>query len=558
MVTGEQWLPVFGYMGQRSRWAESFGVDWVRSTATPLSPDAHPYPYEFIAPPQNDTERQALVGEGNFFGETWLQVWNSRFDQEGRLSRTKEGHPFVTGYYEQLADEDGDWPYRFPFTDGQRNQASLNKRTSFRPDPNGPGFIGISYEGRLFRLHPTDGVTTLAGHVTRSDVVPFSPWDVPPWQGVGVTIEEFESQQWLVVGSFDNDVRFANPNDLAIDPNNPNIIYIADTGNHAIRKVDLSGAEAQVTTLAGALGVSGSADGTGGAARFNSPWSVEIVDGILYVADRGNNALRAVDLATGAVTTVMDSSQLTTPMWIRQFSNGDLAVMDNGEYNKSGGIIKRIDPVAATVVGNIIDSVRCYSFDVDSQGLVGPVDDIIAAGNYVGYDDHAVSRITPEGVASIIVKDWGLVMAAVGVGDRLQKRSQTIQKIFASFDVGQGQHDQRLIGGWHLLDTRSITNQSVWETDYSRAKAVSENSSTIRFNPDGTWQRENRSHTLVGAGGVWLEDKSSSSERGTWNADGNVLFMLWENGSFANYQYRCEGRQLKMAYEKTLEVWSRQ
>ena len=125
-----------------------------------------------------------------------------------------------------------------------------------------------------------------------------------------------------------------------------------------------------------------------------------------------------------------------------------------------------------------------------------------------------------------IVKGWGLFMAGVGVGDRLDRRSQDIMRIFSSFDVGEGQKDSRLFGVWRLLDTRSITNQSVWETDYSRAQAVSENSSSLQFNQDGTWYREDRSHTLVGAGGVWLEDKGSSSDAGRWNADGKHLFNL--------------------------------
>jgi hypothetical protein len=61
-VTGEQWLPVIGYMGMRSRWAESFAVDWVRSTETPLSPAAQPYPYEFVTPPRRmSTARRSLA-----------------------------------------------------------------------------------------------------------------------------------------------------------------------------------------------------------------------------------------------------------------------------------------------------------------------------------------------------------------------------------------------------------------------------------------------------------------------------------------------------------------
>ena len=180
--------------------------------------------------------------------------------------------------------------------------------------------------------------------------------------------------------------------------------------------------------------------------------------------------------------------------------------------------------------------------------------------NGIRLDYRANSNYGPVNASAYatIVKGWGLVFAGVGVGDRLDRRSQSIKRIFSSFDVGEGQKDQRLVGNWHLLDTRAITNQSVWETDYSRAKLVSEDSSSIRFNPDGTWYREDRSHMIAGAGGVWLEDKSSSKQSGRWNADGKHLFLLWEDGSFANYEYRFEGNNLKMAYEKTLEVWTRQ
>ena len=80
-------------------------------------------------------------------------------------------------------------------------------------------------------------------------------------------------------------------------------VYVADTGNETIRQLDL--ASGAVTTVAGSVGMIGSTDGTGPVARFYVPWGVA-ADGAgnLYVADSGNQTLRKVVVATGAVSTV--------------------------------------------------------------------------------------------------------------------------------------------------------------------------------------------------------------------------------------------------------------
>jgi len=81
-------------------------------------------------------------------------------------------------------------------------------------------------------------------------------------------------------------------------------VYIADSGNHAIRKLDSKG---QVSTLAG-NGVQGNTDGQGSLAKFNYPQDVAVTPaGIVYVADTLNHKIRQIT-PEGKVTTLNAAS----------------------------------------------------------------------------------------------------------------------------------------------------------------------------------------------------------------------------------------------------------
>src|SRR5258708_30590723 len=81
-------------------------------------------------------------------------------------------------------------------------------------------------------------------------------------------------------------------------------MYVADIDNRTIRKITAAGV---VTTLAGLAGQSGSADGTGTAARFSSPEGVATDStGNVYVADTGNNTIR--NITPGRVVSTPSSS----------------------------------------------------------------------------------------------------------------------------------------------------------------------------------------------------------------------------------------------------------
>ncbi len=94
--------------------------------------------------------------------------------------------------------------------------------------------------------------------------------------------------------------QFNDPLGIAVDASGN--LYVGDGGNNAVRKITSAGV---VTTLAGsAFGSSGSSDGTGSSARFNTPTGVGVDSlGNVFVADEGNATIREVT-AAGVVTTV--------------------------------------------------------------------------------------------------------------------------------------------------------------------------------------------------------------------------------------------------------------
>ncbi|WP_372392010.1 gluconolaconase [Xanthomonas sp. NCPPB 3582] len=83
---------------------------------------------------------------------------------------------------------------------------------------------------------------------------------------------------------------FDTPSGIALDA--AGNLYIADTGNHAIRKLTPQGA---VTTLAGD-GVAGDRDGAAAQARFNGPIGVAVdAHGRVFVADTYNDRIRVIE-----------------------------------------------------------------------------------------------------------------------------------------------------------------------------------------------------------------------------------------------------------------------
>ena len=91
---------------------------------------------------------------------------------------------------------------------------------------------------------------------------------------------------------------FYGPSSITTDGTS---LYVADMNNHKIRRIVI--ATGVVSTLAG-TGVPGAADGAGTVATFSAPSGITTDGASLYVADSGNHKIRRIVIATGVVSTL--------------------------------------------------------------------------------------------------------------------------------------------------------------------------------------------------------------------------------------------------------------
>ncbi|MFA7634005.1 MAG: hypothetical protein WCX90_10225 [Thiohalomonadaceae bacterium] len=104
---------------------------------------------------------------------------------------------------------------------------------------------------------------------------------------------------WGSADGIGSAAEFDGPYGITTDGTN---LYVSDVFNYTIRQIVI--ATGAVTTLAGSPGNAGFVDGAGSDARFNYPAGITTDGTNLYAADTYNNAIRQIDIATGAVTTL--------------------------------------------------------------------------------------------------------------------------------------------------------------------------------------------------------------------------------------------------------------
>ena len=299
--------------------------------------------------------------------------------------------------------------------DGTGGDARFNEPYSLAVDSLGNVYVVDFFNQTIRKVTPSAVVATLAGlagHVGTADGTGTSARFHQP-SGVAVDVAgnvyvadaynatirkvtpDGEVTTWAGVagdhGSRDgigNVARFGYPYALAVDM--AANIYVADSGDHTVRKVTPEG---MVTTVAGLSGSKGSLDGTGKAARFAYPDGIAVdKSGNIFVADSGNGTIRKV-MAGGEVTTLAGMA---------------------GNYGSADG------------KGSAARFSYLSGLAVDSAGILYVVD---------AYN-NSIRKVTPAGVVTTALNvrfDFGLIGGGIALdsADNLyvaDYRNHTIQK----------------------------------------------------------------------------------------------------------------------------------
>ncbi len=200
--------------------------------------------------------------------------------------------------------------------------------------------------------------------------------------------------------------------------------YIADTASHTVRIITADG---NATIIAGAPGIPGSTDATGTAARFIQPAGVSVditttgTSGYLYVADTGNHTIRIIDMGTRKVTTFAGQSGIAgyastipalfnAPKGIIVDGAGVVYVADSGNH-VIREITSQTDPMPAIAgspeIAGFIDDSGTYSrFNRPSDLALGRDGSLYV----VDHDNNVIRKLAFDGRVSTIntVLDAGI------------------------------------------------------------------------------------------------------------------------------------------------------
>ena len=350
-------------------------------------------------------------------------------------------------------------------TDGTGPAARLNGPTGVVSDGTGNLFVTDQFNHTIRKIVVATGVvTTLAGSAGSSGMtdgtgtgalfnLPFgisccgsSPPSLYVTDSGNHSIREVVISSGVVttpvgvagtpgfVDADDNLAKLNTPKGLV--EASGDVLFVADSGNNVIRKVTTGGTHT-VTTFAGpASGVSGSADGTSTAARFNGPVGIATDATNLYVGDRLNHTIRKIQMSNQAVTTFAGTAGTSgfvggsTASNVRSNQPGFLSISGGTLYvsDEKNHAIRKTDLGEGFNFSTLAGSPNPKSGSVDATGSAARLNfpqgaAIDAAGNiYVSDTNNHVIRKVASGTGAVttLAGSSGTAGTADGTGTGAQ------------------------------------------------------------------------------------------------------------------------------------------
>jgi sugar lactone lactonase YvrE len=271
--------------------------------------------------------------------------------------------------------------------DGPASQALFNQPWGVAVD--GSGIVYVADSGNaVIRAISTDGVVStvagVAGTKGSTDGVP----------GVGL---------------------FEDP--VSIASNAIGVLYVTDSGSQTIRRVDINGS---VTTIAGKVGVTGTADGPGPLAAFNGPSGIsfDASRASFYVADARNQSIRkiagdySVSTYAGINRQYVEQdgtgagASFAAPTGLAKDAQGNLYVGDRGP-----SVVRKVTSAGTTTSYSV-----GYEGPAVGQGTNALAVD--ASGTMYVADGfaHVVRRISADGTQTVLAGQPGATGGADGQG----------------------------------------------------------------------------------------------------------------------------------------------
>ena len=243
-------------------------------------------------------------------------------------------------------------------------------------------------------------------------------------------------------------------------------MYVSDSGNNRIRKVDPSGA---ITTVAG-TGETGDGGDGGPAteAQLNDPAGIALDDeGNLYIADKGNSRVRKVD-TSGSISTVAgdgtagfsgdegpaSEASLDAPVDVAVDTSGNLYVSDSGNHR-----VRKVNAESGAISTIVGDGSRYSSGDggAATEAGVGSLKGVFVddAGTVYFVDNGRIRQMNLGGVVSKVAGSGNLSDPLGDGGPATDARLSAEDVVVDSYgnifvaDIGR----VRLVAG----DARAIT-----------------------------------------------------------------------------------------------------